>query len=212
MNTRTLVSVDMDWFNGQSRPTTKLRRLLKHIPKNTPAIITVQHHEFLPQLRKWVASGRVQTPFNIINIDEHHDYYNAPIRGKNVGRIDCGNWGFDIPLGWYDRYTWVYNDPDLCHHWSYAKGWLKDNCIEYSRRKEHRLDKLQTEIVAAIFCVSPNYINIDTGLFIIRAVEIVASHFGLTKAPKTIKGAEVSMVKGWRIAPRPTAASLCGVN
>lgn len=204
---RTLVSVDLDWFNGESNPLDKLRELLRHLPRTTPVIMTIEHHEFLPQLRRWIKSGQVKTPFNIINIDEHHDYYNnAPPHDPDGTATSCGNWGFRIPLEWYSRYTWVHNsERDDCD-WKQAKEWLGNRDIKYSVRGEHRLKSLKSEIVAAVFCISPDYLcPLMTGSDnkISDAVETIVRYFGMNKAPVRIKNTDAYCVNGWRISPRP---------
>jgi len=207
---RTLISVDLDWFNGKSNPLDKLRELLQHIPKITPAIMTVEHHEFLPQLRQWIKSGKVKTPFNIVNIDEHHDYYsNPPPYDPHGTETHCGNWGFRLPLEWYDRYTWVNNSEGDDTDWPEAKIWLGDRGIKCSVREQHRLNSLKSKIVAAIFCVSPDYLDQfmtyadDSLCGVSDAVETIVRYFGMNKAPLRIKNTEACDIKGWRMSPRP---------
>lgn len=201
---RTLISVDLDWLNRAERPLCQLRGILKHIPKKTPAIMTVQHHEFMPQLRRWIKSGKVQTPFNIMNIDEHHDYYvNPPPHDPRGDAINCGVWGYRIPLDWYSRYTWVHNGDGVFHNWDEAEQWFADVGISCSVRDRHRLSELNGRIVAAVFCVSPDYLDYDMWDHIHEAVEIVTDHFSLKKAPLQLKKGSVSEVDGWRMAPRP---------
>jgi len=200
MATKTLISIDLDWFNYESNPLSELSKMLQYIPRNTPAIMTIEHHEFLPQLRKWIELGRVLTPFNVLNIDEHHDYY-YNIEGTET---NCGNWGYRLPLSWYDRYTWSYGKcGEECWGWNEAKQWLSDHGIKTYRRQDHCLSRLKTDIVAAIFCDSPDYLTFEMWDHISDAVEIVASHFGLQKAPVKIVNACVDKVHGWRMAPRP---------
>lgn len=202
--TRTLISIDLDWLNDQEFPIDKLIELLKYIPPETPAIMTVEHHEFLLQLRKWVESGKVQTPFQVLNIDEHHDYYN------NRRTTDCGNWGYHIPREWYNRYTWVNNSlGEYDSYWRHARKWLKKHKIPHSfRRKRHRLSELKTEMVAAIFCVSPDYLSGSMYHHIYDAVEVVADHFEMTEAPQQFNFDHTNLnsphrLQGWQVATRP---------
>ena len=201
---RTLISVDLDWLNGASDPLGKLRNLLRHIPPTVPSVMTVEHHEFLPKLRRWVKQGKVLTPFNIVNIDEHHDYYcNEPPYDPAGDGINCGVWGYRIPLEWYERYTWVHNGSAVMCDWEQAESWFVDVGKPYSVRNRHRLGELSGEIVAAVFCVSPDYLDYELWDHATEAVEIVARHFKLKKAPVPIKSAKISDVSGWRMAPRP---------
>lgn len=203
---KTLISVDLDWFNGKSNPLDKLCKLLHHIPKRTPVIMTVEHHEFIPQLRQWIKSGKVKTPFDIVNIDEHHDYYldKSPFDPNGTG-INCANWGFRIPLEWYNKYTWIRNDEYCDFDWTHAKVWLKNNGIKCSIRQQHRLNSLKSKIVVAIFCVSPDYLcqsMADADDKIGKAVEIIVKYFGINRAPLRIKNTSARDIKGWRISKR----------
>lgn len=200
----TLLSVDLDWLNGADDPIIKLKRVLCHVPKDTPAIMTVEHHEFLPQLRRWIKSGKVPTPFNIINLDEHHDYYgNSPPHDPAGTEINCGVWGYRLPLDWYERYTWIHNEHKEDTDWKEAQSWLNDVGILCSCRSRPRLGELNGDIVAAVFCVSPDYIEYEMWDVIHEAVEVVVKHFELKMAPLKIVSANVSEVEGWRMAPRP---------
>lgn len=207
MSTRTLISVDLDWLNGQSDPIDKLKKLLRYIPKNTPSVMTVEHHEFLPQLHRWIKSGKIPTPFNILNIDEHHDYYfvfnSSPVFVKNR-EINCGNWGYHVPTNWYNRLTWVCNSHGEFCDWDDAQKWLDNRNISCSVRNKHRLSELRTEIVATIFCVSPDYLHENMHDHIVEAVEMIVRHFKMKRAPKRVyNGQDIASVNGWRIAPRP---------
>jgi len=210
MKTKTLVSIDLDFFNDQKQPLSKLQKLLKHIPRRTPAVVTVEHHEFIPQLQKWIKSGRVKTPFNIINIDKHHDYYYnvAPYHPEGT-EINCGNWGFRLPIEWYNRYTWVYgNYYNDWSDWPEAEKWLADRGIQYSTRKKHRLDSLKTKFVAVVACISPDYLCKNMQDNVIQAINIVANYFKLSKAPKFTNNTDIINVEGWRITPRPFLKTL----
>jgi len=200
----TLVSFDLDWLNKSSDPIRRLHGVLNYIPKDTPAIMTVEHHEFLPQLRRWIKSGKVKTPFNLMNIDEHHDYYiNSPPHDPDGTGINCGVWGYRLPLEWYQRYTWVHNGSGEFSDWEEVESWFADVGMPYSERNRHRLSEVKGNIVAAVICVSPDYLDYEMWSHIHEAVEIVAGHFGLKKAPIAIKSADISNVDGWKMAPRP---------
>lgn len=208
---RTLLSIDLDWLNDAANPLDKLCELLHHIPKTTPVIMTVEHHEFLPQLHRWIESGKVKIPFNIINIDEHHDYYqNMEPHDPDGTAINCGNWGFRLPIEWYDRYTWVHNTEGMSIDWDKAKRWLDDRRIKHSMRGRHRLKSLKSKIIAAVFCVSPDYLSefmTDKDDIISDAIEIVVKYFDMDKAPLRISNTKSYDVNGWRIAPRPVKVS-----
>ena len=206
--TRTLISVDLDWLNDKPHPVKTIQRLLQHIPENTPAIITVEHHQFLPQLRRWIKSGKVKTPFNILNIDEHHDYYGNlhlyPKHPSPMPKINCGTWGYHLPTCWYNRLTWVQNKYAVAHNWANVQKWLKGKNIQSSTRVRHRISRLHSKIAAATFCVSPDFVNVETLPHIPEIIEIVADHFDIKKVPVSINHGTTTprVVSGWGIRPR----------
>lgn len=202
--TQTLVSVDLDWLNGSNRPIDKLRRLLKHIPNNVPSVITIQHHQFLPHLRRWIKQGRVPTPFNFLSIDEHHDFYLHKPPYDPIGKAtDCSNWGYRMPKDCFRRLTWVRNSSSYNIDWGHTQKWLKERNIVSSSRNQHLLSRLKSPVVAAVFCVSPDYLHGNVLDCIQDAVEIVACHFNMGKAPERINSRSPVLVNGWKIAPRP---------
>jgi hypothetical protein len=202
---KTLVSIDLDWLNNVSNPVRVIRGMLKNIPRSVPAIMTVEHHEFLPQLRKWVDAGVVPTPFNLLNIDEHHDYYaNLPPFHPDGTEINCGVWGYRIPVDWYCRYTWVNNNARHANYdWPKAEAWLEQHGIKFSTRQRHRLSEIKDQIAAAVFCVSPDYIDGDIENEIDDVVEAVVDHFGLTKAPLRLEDESPIDIGSWIMSPRP---------
>lgn len=203
--TETLISVDLDWLNDKDHPTDKIKNLLQHIPQDIPAIITIEHHQFLPHLRRWIKSEKVPIPFNIINIDEHHDFYvNPPPYGPSGTKINCGNWGYRLPTKWYRKLTWVTNRYSENTDWNYAQGWLKERNITASIRNKHRLSQFRNKIIAAVFCVSPDYLKGKALNDITFIIEIVARHFNTKRAPTRIRSKNTTSVDGWRIAPRPS--------
>ena len=159
----------------------------------------MEHHEFLPQLRRWIKSRTVKTPFNVVNVDEHHDYYYY----DNLPGDPCGTWGYQLQLGWYNKYTWVKNKRSEVYDWEDVQNWFDDIGLKCSKRLRHRLGELNGDIVAAVFCVSPDYLIDEMIDCISNAVEIVARHFKMARAPIRIPGVNVDKVEGWRIAPRP---------
>jgi len=169
----------------------------------------VEHHKILPHMRRWIASGIVQIPFNVINIDQHHDYYlNSPPWHPD-GRINCATWGYHMPLEWYDRFTWVYNSDPSNSDWEDAQLWLSDRNIASSMRRRHRLQYLRSEIVAAAFCVSPDYLCNETMMeYIAKAIDVVARHFRMEMAPMRIRKRPAWQIRGWRVAPRPETAKV----
>lgn len=202
--TQTLVSVDLDWLNGATDCLRKIRNVLGYIPRTTPAVITVEHHEFLPQLRRWVKTGIVRPPFDILNLDEHHDFYiNVEPYHPEGDKVNCGVWGYRIPIEWYRRYTWVHNDYGEFYDWPEVETWFEDHGIHHSERSRHRLSELRAKIAAAVFCVSPDYLHQDVADQMDRVVETVVNHFGLKRAPVRKKDWHPCELDAWYMAPRP---------
>lgn len=196
----TLLSVDLDWLNGSGDPLGELTNLLKYIPNNIPSTMTIEHHDFLPTMSKWIRTGKVAKPFNVLNIDQHHDYYlNLPPDDPEGDGINCGVWGYRMPLDWYDRYTWVNGSDPQFADWEYAEEWLRDRGIRYSERQHHRLHKLKSNIVAAVFCISPDYLDKETGDIIGEAVTLVVDHFGMQTAPQPRNGINILSLSAWEI-------------
>ena len=204
---KTLISVDLDWLNGSLNPTHKLKNLLRYISKTVPAILTIEHHEFLPSLRRWVEKGKVLTPFNIINFDEHHDYYHHdPPHNQESILTNCATWGYKIPTDWYNRYTWVHNKRGVFPDWPQAQRWLNNHGIKSSVRTKCRLAELKSPIVAAIFCVSPDYLCPNMWDYTADFIETIANHFGLPKVPtKTRSDTAFSDIRGWQVTQRPNS-------
>lgn len=206
--TKTLISVDLDWLNGARCPIGKLKELLQYIPREIPVVMTIEHHQFLPHLRRWIKSGKIQTPFNIINLDEHHDYYiNCPPFHPGGTKTNCGNWGYRLPQKWYSRFTWVQNSSPTSVDWTAAQQWLKERNIASSARNRHGLSRLKSKIVAATFCVSPNYMEENILNHSVNIVEIVASHFKMKKVPTLINNSIGNLrtayfPERWHMAPR----------
>ncbi len=202
---KTLVSIDLDWLNKKSDPVRSLRGILRNIPRSVPAIMTVEHHEFLPQLRKWIKAGTVTTPFNILNIDEHHDYYaNVPPFHPEGTKINCGVWGYRLPTDWYCRYTWVHNHTKYANHdWPKAEAWMQKRGITPSKRERHRLSEIKKQIAAVVICVSPDYISKSVETKIDRLVETAVDHFKLAKAPLRLEDEDPFDIGSWIMTPRP---------
>jgi len=203
--TGTLFSLDLDWFNCQKDPRGKLAEILSHIPPTTPAVLTVEHHEFLPYLERWINQGKVPIPFNVMNVDEHHDYYPNPEPYDPDGsETCCGNWGFRLPMEWYRRYTWVQNPQDSVQcDWEDAQEWMAKKGIVSSTRTRHNLGRLRSDIVAAVFCISPDYLSLDMGDDIVDLVNIIANYFGLRHAPRLSPHGNVYSITDWQMARRP---------
>ncbi|UCG02535.1 MAG: hypothetical protein JSW11_00795 [Candidatus Heimdallarchaeota archaeon] len=181
------LSVDFDWFNDQKNPTNSLLDLLKLIPSDIPHSITIEHHEFLPFMKQWVEYGIISLPFDIINIDEHHDYYTCePPYHPGGTETHCGNWGFRIPLEWYNKMIWVRNSfSEVDGEWGSAEEWLISNNISYTVDTKYYPFVNNEKIIACIFSVSPNYIAEAVYQNIEEMIRLTANHFGSKIVPQS---------------------------
>jgi hypothetical protein len=200
---KTLISVDLDWFNGSQNPIDELKNILQHIPKTVPAILTIEHHEFLPFLHGLVKDNKIPTPFKIVNYDEHHDYYHSQPSGDyGTTKITCANWGYNIPINWYDSYTWIYNTSSSCGafvSWTSVQSWLSNREIKSSATTDHHIIELKSQIVAAIFCISPDYLSNNMFDYVEDLIEIIANHFKLSEIPVKTETAPVYDPRKWRM-------------
>lgn len=174
------LDVDMDFFNGSDDPVEELAALLDAVKPSTPAAIMVEHHRVVAHVRRAVRLGHLHTPFTVLHVDEHHDFYHGPHRKT----MDCGNFGYFLKGKWYDRFTWVasdesYHDSD----WDEATTWL--------RKRRKKVDVVRhypwrkrgwnpNRIGYATFAVSPDYLNCVLLDCAEDMVKLVTKHFGLT--------------------------------
>jgi len=206
--TQTLLSVDLDWLNKSSDPAVKLGKLLKYIPPGIPVTFTVEHHQFLTWLRRLVRSGQISTPFDLINVDAHHDFYGWVIPERDH-TMNCGNWGYRIPTKWLSSYTWIHNVGASVDGWTEATRYFRKRNIKFSKRSHLLFSRSKPNIAAAVFCVSPDYCSNFVRDKLPELVEMVNRHFDLQRAPYyDIKddGFDCDMIADpacWEVRPRP---------
>ena len=178
-----LIDVDLDWLNDKRNPVRSLKSILQHLPPDTPAVLTIEHHHILKHIRQWIQSGIIMPPFDIIHIDQHHDFYfnNPPHHPEGRG-INCGNWGFRIPLWWYNSFTWIPNrNPDTTN-WEDAMGWLTSHKKRISFREKLRGSSWKP--IVATFCVSPDYSDKNVMSYMDQLIDVIVQYFGLQRAPR----------------------------
>jgi len=201
----TILSIDLDWFNGCDKPSDKLTDILQHVPRNVPSILTIEHHQFLPHLKRWVKRKKIDTPFDIVNIDEHHDYYvNGYPYSPDGYATNCGVWGFRIPTNWYRRYIWVRNEyrGGTSDDWEFACRWMKKRNITPKVSTTRDPSKFMDNIVAVVACISPDYI--DKAMLKENGEQLInqlANHLKVRRKPWN-PGTDLNMPEEWSMIKR----------
>lgn len=173
------LDVDLDFFNGTDDPIEELAALLNTVSKNTPAAIVVEHHRVVAHVRRAIRSGHLHTPFTVLHVDQHHDFY----RGPNRRTMHCGNFGYFLEKKWYDRFTWVASDESDQNDWEEAVVWLlgqrkKVNVVRHCPWKKPSWNP--NRVGYATFAVSPDYLSCSLLDCAEDMVKLVTKHFGLT--------------------------------
>lgn len=194
-----LIDFDLDWLNSSRHPVNRLRRILQHIPGDIPARIAVEHHDILKTVNKWIREGKIDYPFTVLHIDEHHDLYlnGGSVPQTNSG-VHCGNWGFRLPTSFYNRFIWVKNDrsKDASDNWEFSQQWLLSKKKGVTSCAKIRPRDIK-DVVGAFFCVSPDYLDEAAFLLAPKLVKIVADHFGLKRYPRPLDDDEWYCVESW---------------
>jgi len=149
----TWVSIDLDYWCPSSwdgRAKISFKRFLESIPNNIPCHITIQHHEVLRPLRKQIRNNVLSIPFNIVHIDQHHDYYFNNCRGK---KIDCGNFMWSVPRKWYKSFKWFQPKYPEESDWERVKNKLKKKRMTSSKKPEINWGR----VGLITFTLSPDY-------------------------------------------------------
>lgn len=107
-----VLSIDLDWFNYVSN-VVRVRYFFDFLKKNTklPSEVHVikEHHYLLPLLCKYL-ENMPNKYVEVINIDEHHDFYHLDSLNFNDTVIDCGNFfPFMVDMNMLQSYKWVGN-------------------------------------------------------------------------------------------------------
>lgn len=112
-----ILSLDLDWFNGTEKKDLRstIRKFFIRLKEECvlPRFIDFvpEHHYLYPWSVK-LLDGLTYRKMNIVNIDEHHDFYS--LGDLNLDdqseTIDCGNFfAFMAHRNLLGKYTWVTN-------------------------------------------------------------------------------------------------------
>ena len=128
-----VLSLDLDWFNflpGKSSVIYDFFKTLS-IYCSLPSTVYVleEHHYLMPFILYCSEKFAFAPNINIINIDEHHDFYNLEFIDFSKSSINCGNFfAFMVHHDLLQDYTWICNEKhsissreDLTRNISYAK-------------------------------------------------------------------------------------------
>lgn len=191
------IDIDLDYLNGFSDKVERfsvLKQILSKIPKTTPCKMFIEHHHVLPFLRENIKKGFLKTPFYIFRIDHHHDYYNKP-PGNGV-RIDCANFGYNVPIAMYKEFHWVTTRTDSDYpYWKHAKKWIQDMGREAHRTSKFKWNPKQVGLCTVT--VSPDYQELGSQIF--DFVSYIADYFNLKYIPYCSHKKRINKVYNWEI-------------
>lgn len=199
------LDVDLDFFNEADDPVEELAALLNTVSKSTPAAIMVEHHRAVAHVRRAILSGYLRTPFTVLHVDQHHDFYRGPYRKT----MHCGNLGYFLETEWYDCFTWVASDEadkvftTCLDDWDEAQEWLWEQGkeVEFIRHHPWKTQGWSPERIGyATFAVSPDYLNDSLLDCAEDMVKLVSKHFGLTT---TVVPPNPSRPCGYHEQPQP---------
>lgn len=120
---KTVLSVDLDWFNSEEEEKTKSNSQYQQITTNVkkffhqlqencnlPTDVTImeEHHFLYPWAKEFMINNNVQE-IELINIDEHHDFYYADsINDFDRDLVDCSNFfNFMVFDDMLSKYHWI---------------------------------------------------------------------------------------------------------
>ncbi len=136
-----ILSLDMDWFNLYTSPRPKIHEFFIDLKKHCTlpsSVDIVPEHQYLYPWSVKLLGGLTYKRINIINIDEHHDFYS--LRGVDFenGKEEVGCWNFFafmVHEGLMSRYTWVSNSSKKSL--SYSRRELERALDAGSKRIKH---------------------------------------------------------------------------
>jgi len=112
-----ILSLDLDWFNTVDRSNLKFEithffATLKQKCKLPSTIEFVPEHQYFYPWSLKLLSQRRRRKMNVINIDEHHDFYCLQKIDFDSKLEEVGCWNFFAFMAHkqlIDKYTWVHN-------------------------------------------------------------------------------------------------------
>ena len=192
---KTWVDIDLDVFNKLRDPLASYQQVLDRIPRHVSACLVSQHHQVLPCLREAINYGAIVSPFRIVHIDQHHDFYPEPRKHP-----DCATYMWHVPSSCYTEFTWLHHkDPEYCN-WSDVVEKLrrrgkKVRARKWDSRHYWRMDTVGFVSVA----LSPDYI-VEMDIDLLRdMIDLTVEWFGLGYRLETIYDGDPFMPSGWKL-------------
>ena len=187
-----LVSVDLDYWcpsSWRNHPKINFNTFLKSIPNNIKVYLTIEHQEILRPIRRAVKNNILSVPFNIVQIDTHHDFYFNSTRGK---KIDCGNFWWSLPQQWYKSFKWHCPYYPEMWDWELVKDKLKNRTMISNKKP-----KINWNRVGLItFTLSPDYCE-DLIEKTEKMIKTITQKFNLDKTIEKRNTKPENSVKSW---------------
>ena len=98
-----------------------IKNLIKKcVEQHPPVYISDDHSSILTAINDEILTGRMDYPFDVVNIDHHHDVYYNKNNGKDLVNLydeaDCSNWVyFLMKKRILAKYFWVRNENSIDH-------------------------------------------------------------------------------------------------
>ncbi|MFA5234745.1 MAG: hypothetical protein WC390_10130 [Sulfurimonas sp.] len=198
------VDIDLDYFNGFRAPMSAFERVILSLPQQAPAFFCIDHHHVLPIVKKAIQDKLIDTPMSIFRVDDHHDYYHVKYFPRKNKDINCGNFGFRVPLKSYRKFVWVTNKRDRDVYWSVAKNWIEKKGKIAEICKSACLKSVPwnpSNVGLVTITVSPDFQCLEYNLS--AMLELAAEYFSIPRRPYVRDKGEISYSEDWEIRPRP---------
>jgi len=206
------VDIDLDYFNDTSTPMADFEKILLSLPRkceppSAPVFFCVEHHHVLPIVKRAIRSKWISTPMSIFRVDAHHDYYYTNRVPRNDKDVDCGNFGFRVPLYSYNRFVWVNGERCADEYWASARNWIRRRGKKAEMVSANRICWNKNKVGLITITVSPDFQDLSYNLS--PMLELAAEYFGISKRPfvKKSRGqletaGDAYESKDWEIRPR----------
>ncbi len=193
------VDIDLDYFNRFPAPMSAFEKILLSVNPKTPAFFCIDHQQVLPIIRKAIKYGTVQTPMTIFRVDDHHDYYHIKYFPKKNRDVNCGNFGFRVPVKSYNRFVWVTRKVGRDYCWPKAVKWLKEKGKIVEKLKSVCWDKKDVGLVT--ITVSPDFQSLEYNLS--AMLELASEYFNIPSRPYVKSDGKMYYPEDWEIRDRP---------
>jgi hypothetical protein len=147
-----ILSLDLDWFNTAERETLKdeiydFFATLKTKCKLPRFIDYVPEHQYLYPWSVKILDGLPYRKMNVVNIDEHHDFYSLDEIDFDDPKATVGCWNFFGHMAHkklMGKYTWVTNGSSASHRNGY--GSRSDLLSDIRKAKSAHVKKFKQNV------------------------------------------------------------------